>query len=103
MKTKIPPINTKRDAVLIHAKDAQKMGLQNGDRVQLTNDIGTFVGTLVITDVARQTLQVYWPEGNVLLDPKKRSDLAKIPAYKAGRAFLSRADESVKASVEVNV
>lgn len=42
-------------------------------------------------DVSLGTVQVYWPEGNVLVDPALRSPLAKIPAYKDIVATVRRA------------
>jgi len=79
-----------RDSVLINAADARKLGFTDGEMVQVANDFGVYQGRLAITDVAVGTLQVYWPEANVLLDPQARSPLAKIPAYKSVGAHLER-------------
>lgn len=90
-----------RDAIIVNAQDAQRLGLQDGDMVELSNNVGKYSGTLTIANVAQQTIQVYWPEGNVLLDSGERSPLAKIPAYKSGRAKLAKTSTPV--SNEVNV
>ena len=83
-----------RNAVLINAADAQRMGLSAGAAVTLRNDFGRYDGQLAVSDVAPGTLQVYWPEASPLIDPDLRSPLAKIPAYKAVQATLTRADSA---------
>jgi molybdopterin-dependent oxidoreductase alpha subunit len=81
-----------RDGVFINPGDAGRMGLVSGDRVRLHNDFGTYRGRVLLAPVTAGTLEVHWPEGNVLVDPKARSPLAKIPAYKEISATLERAN-----------
>ncbi len=81
-----------RDGVLINPDDASRMGLVSGDQVRLHNDFGTYRGRVLLAPVTAGTLEVHWPEGNVLVDPKARSPLAKIPAYKEISATLERAN-----------
>jgi molybdopterin-dependent oxidoreductase alpha subunit len=81
-----------RDGVLINPGDAGRMGLVSGDRVRLHNDFGTYRGRVLLAPVTAGTLEIHWPEGNVLVDPKARSPLAKIPAYKEISATLERAN-----------
>ena len=81
-----------RDGVFINPGDAGRMGLVSGDRVRLHNDFGTYRGRVLLASVTAGTLEVHWPEGNVLVDPKARSPLAKIPAYKEISATLERAN-----------
>ncbi len=81
-----------RDGVLINPDDAGRMGLVSGDQVRLHNDFGTYRGRVLLAPVTAGTLEVHWPEGNVLVDPKARSPLAKIPAYKEISATLERAN-----------
>lgn len=90
-----------RDAVIIAAAEAAALGLRAGDAVQLSNGHGVYTGRLVIADIAPRTIEVYWPEANVLLDQSVRSPLAHIPAYKLGRAVLSRATADIPAEVRV--
>lgn len=82
-----------RDAVILAASEAAARGLNDGELVRLTNAHGTYTGKLVVADIAPRTVEVYWPEANVLLDPTDatRSPLANIPAYKSGRVTLARA------------
>jgi hypothetical protein len=42
----------------------------------LHNDFGTYRGRVLLAQVTAGTLEVHWPEGNVLVDPKARSPLA---------------------------
>jgi anaerobic selenocysteine-containing dehydrogenase len=83
-----------RDAVLTSAEDATRLGLGAGDAVELENDFGTYHGIVVLAPVRPGTLEVHWPEGNVLVDPKARSPLATIPAYKEISATLMRIKEN---------
>lgn len=89
----------KRDAIIINRSEAQQRGFTEGEIVQLANEHGVFQGKLAFEDIAARTLQVYWPEGNVLVAPGERSPLAKIPAYKFARAVLSRPSVSPESRV----
>jgi molybdopterin-dependent oxidoreductase alpha subunit len=79
-----------RDAVLISPEDSNRLGLGPDERVTLKNGFGTYHGRVLLAPVRAGTLEIYWPEGNVLVDPKARSPLAKIPAYKEISATLER-------------
>ncbi len=72
-----------REAVLISRVDAEKLGLKEGDAVILKNELGEFKGRVYLAPIKPGNLQVHWPEGNVLLDPKKRSPEVGIPDYNA--------------------
>lgn len=91
-----------RDAVLICATDAQRLSLMQNDKVLLKNVFGEYYGEIRIADVSSGTIQVYWPEANVLLDPKALSPLAKIPAYKSVKATLEKSTLPSQPSIEVN-
>ncbi|MGB1287087.1 MAG: molybdopterin-dependent oxidoreductase [Aggregatilineales bacterium] len=80
----------KRDALLINQTDATRLNIKTGDTVLLENTHGRYRGVASIVDVAPGTVQVYWPEGNMLLDPQARSPLAKIPAYKSVNVRLKK-------------
>ncbi|MEH1818870.1 MAG: FdhF/YdeP family oxidoreductase [Nostoc sp.] len=71
-----------REAVLMNADDAAKLGLKDGDRVILKNDLGELLCQVYIAPIQSGNLQVHWPEGNVLLDKSKRS-LEGVPDYNA--------------------
>ena len=78
-----------RDAVLISESDAERLGLSQGMRVQLTSAVGSYAGVVQIADIAAGMVQVYWPEANALLKSDERSPKAKVPAYKGGRVKIN--------------
>lgn len=80
-----------RDAVIVAASDAERLGLRPGDPVVVENAHGRFTGRLRTAEVASGTVQLVWPEANVLVDPTARSRDAEIPAYKDARARLRAA------------
>jgi molybdopterin-dependent oxidoreductase alpha subunit len=91
-----------RDAILISAEDAIPLGLADGDRLLLTNQVGEFRGRAMVAPVKRGTVQIHWPEGEVLIDHHHRSR-AGVPDYNAlvnvialqrDRAEESRSPES---------
>ncbi len=83
------PLNhADRGAVLVNAADATRLGLADGDPVTVVNDHGALAGHVAVADLAPGSLQVHWPEGNVLIDPHARSSRAHIPAYKEAVARL---------------
>ena len=59
---------TGRDAVLINGDDAIALGAADGTPVLLRSDSGEMAGLARIAPVTRGTLQVHWPEGEVLFD-----------------------------------
>ena len=90
-----------REAVLISSADAVRLGLREGDELRLSNAHGFFVGRAMIAPVKPGNLQVHWPEGNTLLDARKRSVESHVPDYNAfvtlekiasGTVFRSAAD-----------
>ena len=85
-----------RNAVLMSAEDAKRLGLRSGDAVELKNDFGTYHGNVMLAPLAPGTLEIHWPEGNVLVDPNARSPLAAMPAYKQISATLERSRETVQ-------
>ena len=74
-----------RDAVLMDPGDATAAGLAAGDRVRLTSPTGAFEGTVTLVPLPSRTLQVHWPEGNVLIPagPGHREPQSKVPDYNA--------------------
>lgn len=87
----IDPVNkAPREGILISHLDAELLGLKKGDPVRVHNSHGEMLGTAFPCDLKRGSLQVHWPEGNVLLDPSKHSPKARIPAYKESFAFLEK-------------
>jgi len=72
-----------RGSVLISRADATALGLVGGERVVLRSESGSMEATAMVAPVARGTLQVHWPEGEVLIDPSRRSPASGVPEYTA--------------------
>ncbi|MEU4516203.1 FdhF/YdeP family oxidoreductase [Nonomuraea wenchangensis] len=72
-----------REAVLMSAYDADRLGLADGARVELRSGERTYEGRVLRAPLQPGNLQVHWPEGNVLLDESRRSPQARIPDYNA--------------------
>jgi molybdopterin-dependent oxidoreductase alpha subunit len=71
-----------RDAVLISREDADELGVAAGDEVLLTSEVGQYRGHALIAPVKPRTLQVHWPEGEVLIGHIRRA-AAGVPDYNA--------------------
>jgi molybdopterin-dependent oxidoreductase alpha subunit len=74
-----------RDAVYIDAADAAALGAADGARVRLSSATGTYDGRLKVVRLPARSLQVHWPEGNVLIasGPGQREPTSKVPDYNA--------------------
>jgi molybdopterin-dependent oxidoreductase alpha subunit len=74
-----------RDAVYIDEADAAALGLVDGSQVRLRSDAGVYEGRLKLVRLPERTLQVHWPEGNVLIGagPEHREPHSKVPDYNA--------------------
>lgn len=59
--------SNRRDAIFISPEDAERLGLDHGDRVIVRSQAGGMTGTIQIAPVKPGTLQAYWPEANVLI------------------------------------
>jgi len=72
-----------REAVMISAADAERLGVAEGDEVELRSEHGSLRGRAHLAPIAPGNLQVHWPEGNVLIGGGERSPQAGIPDYNA--------------------
>jgi molybdopterin-dependent oxidoreductase alpha subunit len=71
-----------RDAVLISEQDARERGIAAGAELILRSETGEYRGHALLAPVKPGTLQVHWPEGEVLIDRTKRAR-AGVPDYNA--------------------
>lgn len=78
-----PLTGARRDDVLISQEDAERLGLKNGDPILLKNEVGEYRGYCKIAPIKPKNLQVYWPEGNVLIRRGNREPESGIPDYNA--------------------
>jgi molybdopterin-dependent oxidoreductase alpha subunit len=74
-----------RDAVLIDPDDAAELGVVAGDRLRLRSATGAYEGTVTLARLPARTLQVHWPEGNVLIagGAAHREPRSQVPDYNA--------------------
>jgi molybdopterin-dependent oxidoreductase alpha subunit len=80
------PLNgASRDHILVSHRDALVLGLEDGDAVVLRSATGELRGRVLRTKLPVRTLQVHWPEGNVLLasGPEHREAESHVPDYTA--------------------
>jgi molybdopterin-dependent oxidoreductase alpha subunit len=72
-----------RDAIFVSRADAERLDIHDGDGLLLRNERGELRGRATVAPVTPGTLQIHWPEGQVLLDRALRSAQAGIPDYNA--------------------
>jgi molybdopterin-dependent oxidoreductase alpha subunit len=74
-----------RDAVYIDESDARALGVGDGSRVRLRSATGTFDGRCKVVRLPARSLQVHWPEGNVLIagGAAHREPSSRVPDYNA--------------------
>ena len=80
-----PLTDAGRDAVFIDDADADALALAEGDPVVLRSDVGEYHGRVKRVRLARRSLQVLWPEGNVLIPggAAHREPGTQVPDYNA--------------------
>jgi molybdopterin-dependent oxidoreductase alpha subunit len=80
-----PLTGAERDAVYIDEHDASVLGVADGDGITLTSGAGRFEGRAKLVRLPPRTLQVHWPEGNVLLaaGAAHRDPTSRMPDYNA--------------------
>ncbi|MEO7430386.1 MAG: molybdopterin-dependent oxidoreductase, partial [Acidimicrobiales bacterium] len=80
-----PLTGAPRDAVYIDEADAAALGAGEGARVRLCSEVGTMNGRLKLVRLPSRSLQVHWPEGNVLISggSEQREPRSKVPDYNA--------------------
>ena len=78
-----PLTGAEREAVLINQADARELELRDGEAIVLRNAIGEFRGRARIGPVKPRTLQIHWPEGQVLIDRRARSPQGGVPDFNA--------------------
>ena len=69
-----------RDEVFMNPKDAQRLGLVDGDAILLRSTVGELKGRVRLTDIREGNLQAHWPEGNVLIE-RRYDPVSAEPDY----------------------
>jgi molybdopterin-dependent oxidoreductase alpha subunit len=78
-----PLTGATRDAVYIDSRDAAVLKVVQGDRVLVRSDVGSMNARVKIVALPSRSVQVHWPEGNVLIDADINEDSSRIPDYNA--------------------
>jgi len=80
--SKTDPVNAaSRHDVLIHPRDAKRLGISDGEPIVVYNAHGMFRGWAKFAETKPGNIQVYWPEGNVLIPKGVYETYAGIPEY----------------------
>jgi molybdopterin-dependent oxidoreductase alpha subunit len=78
---KDPFNNADRYDILINPQDARELRIAEGESIVVYNSYGTFQGRAKFEETKRGNIQVYWPEGNVLIPKGVYEAYAGIPEY----------------------
>ncbi len=90
--SEVDPFNgANRDDILMNADDAAKLGIQAGEAIVAYNRFGIMHGRSKLADIASGNIELYWPEGNVLLPKGVYEPFAGIPEYNAA-VVVEKAD-----------
>lgn len=74
--------NSRRDVVMMAAADAARLGLVEGTRVTVENEIGRMEVVVAISEIRAGNLAMYCPEANALV-PRRLDPASKTPAFKS--------------------
>ena len=73
----------RRDVILMHPTDIERLGLKAEQRVTVRSETGSMTNILVraYPDIRAGNALMYYPEANVLV-PRHADPLSKTPAFK---------------------
>ncbi len=78
-----PLTGVERDAVMLASVDAERIGVNHGDRVLVRSSLGELRGRAHVSPMAPGNVQVLFPEGNVLFGLGRRDEESGVPDYTA--------------------
>ena len=78
-----PLLGASREDVLMSPEDARTLGLANGEPVVLESEVGRFAGRCRLARIRPGNLQIYWPEGNVIVRRGVLDPACEMPDYNA--------------------
>jgi molybdopterin-dependent oxidoreductase alpha subunit len=79
--------NTRRDVVMMSARDAREHGLGEGDPVDVVTETGRMTVHVAIVDIRPGNLAMYYPEANAIV-PARLDPHSRTPAFKSVAARL---------------
>ncbi|MFN8010546.1 MAG: FdhF/YdeP family oxidoreductase [Holophagaceae bacterium] len=71
----------RRDAILMAAEDAARLGFQEGDKVRVESQTGAMTAVVFLVAIRPGNAAMYYPEANVLVPPKL-DPRSRTPAFK---------------------
>lgn len=74
--------NARRDVVMISQGDADRLGLEEGERVIVESETGRMSASVAVADIAYGALAMYYPEANILV-PRRTDPDSKTPGFKS--------------------
>lgn len=74
--------NATRDVVMMSADDAARLGLGEGDPVDVVSSTGSMRAKAAIVDIRSGNVAMYYPEANVLVDRRLDAE-SRTPAFKS--------------------
>jgi predicted molibdopterin-dependent oxidoreductase YjgC len=78
-----PLTGAERDALFIGERDAAALGVADGSPVIVRSDLGELRARVHLAPLAPGNVQVFFPEGNVLLRGGRRDAPSGVPDYNA--------------------
>jgi molybdopterin-dependent oxidoreductase alpha subunit len=81
--------NDRRDVVMMHASDGARLGVREGDAVDVVTEAGRMRAVVSFLDIRPGSLAMYYPEANVLV-PRRVDPRSKTPAFKSIAARIER-------------
>lgn len=87
---------TRRDAVLMAAEDAARLGVGEDDAVVVENETGRMTGAVSIATIRPGNVAMYYPEANILV-PRRIDPLSKTPAFKSVAVRIRRPQDEAAA------
>jgi anaerobic selenocysteine-containing dehydrogenase len=74
--------NRRRDVVMLAAEDAQRLGVAEGDPVEVMTEAGCLRVVAALAPIRAGNLAMYYPEANALV-PRRLDARSKTPAFKS--------------------
>src|SRR3989441_712870 len=76
-------LGARRSDVLMSAEDARALGVAEREDVLISNDVGSYRGRVRLAPIRPRNVQIYWPEGNVLIRRGIVDPQCEMPDYNA--------------------
>jgi molybdopterin-dependent oxidoreductase alpha subunit len=72
----------RRDVVMMAAEDGARLGVAEGERVEVRTEAGAMQAAVSYADIRSGSLAMYYPEANLLV-PRRIDPRSKTPAFKS--------------------